>query len=106
VSYCYLLHFERPISPDHRCQHYLGFTTDLQRRIAEHRTGQAARLTEVAAERGIAFVVAKVWPDGDRRLERKLKNRHGSRLCPICNQRHQLDLLTSFDLDDCAEISF
>jgi hypothetical protein len=81
----YLLHFDKPISPAHTCRHYLGYTDDLQRRIAEHRAGTGARLVQVANERGIGFEVVRVWR-GDRGQERKLKNRkEGPTLCPICN---------------------
>jgi hypothetical protein len=80
----YLLHFERPISRKHTCQHYLGWALDLAARIAEHRNGRGARLTQVALERGIAFEVVRTWP-GDRAFERKLKHRKESpRLCPLC----------------------
>lgn len=80
----YLLHFERPISLAHTCQHYLGWALDLDMRLAAHRAGRGARLTQVAVERGIAFSVVRTWP-GDRVLERRLKNRKESpRLCPLC----------------------
>jgi hypothetical protein len=86
--YVYLLHFARPISPGkHTCQHYLGTCDDLAARIQQHERGgsQAARLTQVAHGRGIAFTVARVWLGG-RELERRLKARHESpRLCPICS---------------------
>lgn len=94
----YLLHFAKPISPNHTCQHYLGFSDTGFDRILQQRVGgsQAARLCQVAKERGIDFVVARIWPDGDRRLERQLKNRKDApRLCPICQQTpnaHQLPL--------------
>ena len=86
----YLLHFSGPIAPGrHTAQHYLGFTDDLERRIEEHRTGAGARLCEVAKERGLTFAVVRTW-DGDRQLERKLKNMHaGPKLCPICKDVHQ-----------------
>ncbi len=86
MGYCYLLHFDRPISPDHTCQHYLGYTAGrLRDRIAAHRRGHGARLTQVANERGIGFRVVRTWRDGSRGLERKLKNRKSSNdLCPIC----------------------
>lgn len=86
MSYVYLLHFERPISPKHTCQHYLGTAEDLAGRIQQHERGGrlAARLCQVAHERGIAFRVARVWLGG-RELERRLKDRKGSpRLCPLC----------------------
>ena len=111
MSAVYLLHFSRPIAPGkHTTQHYLGSSDDWQRRIAEHRAGTGARLTQVAKERGISFVVAQLW-DGDRQLERQLKRRHnGARLCPICNGRKhdaaQLDLLLSFTMADVEELSF
>ena len=80
----YLLHFERPICPTRPCQHYLGYTIDLDARLAEHRAGRGARLTQVAVERGIAFEVVRTWA-GDRTFERRLKHRKESpRLCPVC----------------------
>lgn len=102
--YCYLLHFEQPISPKHTCQHYIGWCTDLHRRMAEHRAGTAARLTEVAKERGIGFTVARVWK-GDRQLERRLKNqKSGPRLCPICSGTQEV--YERFTLDDVEAIAF
>ena len=81
----YLLHFDKPISPAHTCQHYIGYADDWEGRIEAHRAGHGARLTEVANERGIGFVVVRVWV-GDRELERRIKNRkEGPALCPVCN---------------------
>jgi hypothetical protein len=80
----YLLHFSKPISSLHTCQHYLGYTENLEERIAQHQAGCGARLTQVAKERGITFTVVRTW-QGDRKLERRLKNRKSSpSLCPIC----------------------
>lgn len=79
----YLLHFDRAIA-DH-AQHYIGYAEDVDARIAEHRAGNGARLMQVCAERGIGFVVAKIWPDEDRTFERWLKRqKHAWRYCPIC----------------------
>jgi hypothetical protein len=42
---------------------------------------------EVLKQHGINFTVVRTW-NGDRRLERRLKNRKNSpRLCPCCNAR-------------------
>jgi hypothetical protein len=83
----YLLHFDRPISPNHTTQHYLGWTSYLPARALAHLFGRGARLTQVAHERKIGFVIARVWP-GDRWYERKLKRqKNGPRLCPICAAR-------------------
>lgn len=96
-GYVYLLHFEEPISPSHPCRHYLGWVArDLNRRIEIHRRGRrrinkngksngCARLCEVAKQRNISFIVARIWQGGPD-LERRLKNQHNSpKLCPICN---------------------
>jgi len=86
-THVYLLHFDSPISEHHTCQHYIGFAECLQQRIAQHRRGDGARLTQVAKERGIGFRVVRVW-EGDRKLERSLKNRkHASHFCPVCNPK-------------------
>ncbi len=74
MGFVYLLRFDRPISEGHTTQHYLGYTRDLPARIEAHKTGQGARLCQVANERGIAFKVARIWR-GDRELERQLKRR-------------------------------
>ena len=108
---CYLLHFAQPIAPGrHTCQHYLGFTEDLEQRLADHRAGRGARLTEVAKERGIPFYVVNLWPGG-RDVETALKRLHNGRLlCPICNRPHdaQPGLFDSleFTLADVAEMEF
>lgn len=86
----YLLHFSRPISEAHSCQHYLGWCLDINARLAMHRAGKGARLTQVAVERGIGFEVVRTW-EGSRELERHLKNsKRGPRLCPLCRQIHGL----------------
>ena len=99
----YLLHFSGPVAPGHHTtQHYLGYADDLGPRVNAHAHGQGARLTQVAKERGLSFVVARTW-QGTRSDERRLKRRHNApRLCPICNGRHpvQLGLLP----DACAFI--
>jgi putative endonuclease len=77
----YLLHFE---TAHEHAQHYLGWALDHEERVKRHKAGNGARLPQVFAEKGIRFVVARLW-QGTRFLERKLKNRHNHRrLCPVC----------------------
>ena len=82
----YLLHFERPISPNSPSQHYCGFTKHgLQERLADHLAGRGSRFTQVAIERGVKFEVVRTWTGG-RSFERKLKNRKCLKMyCPVCN---------------------
>ena len=94
----YLLHFSAPISPRHTCQHYIGWAESWPDRIAIQRAGNgdAARLCQVAKERGIDFIIARIWPDGDKALERRLKNQHNTRrLCPVC--RGEMEILPDVD---------
>lgn len=77
----YLLHFERAYK---HARHYLGYTHDLDERLACHRAGTGARLMQVVTDASIDWQVARTW-DGGRDMERKLKKWHsGVNLCPIC----------------------
>lgn len=80
----YLLHFDTPLA---HARHYLGYTRNggLERRLAEHRAGNGARLMAVVQLAGITWELARTWPEGDRTLERRIKNQGGlSRFCPTC----------------------
>jgi predicted GIY-YIG superfamily endonuclease len=77
----YLLHFDRPY---YHARHYLGWSTDLDVRLADHAAGQGTRLLQVISAAGIHFTVARTW-SGGRKCERRLKGqKHGPRLCPLC----------------------
>lgn len=83
----YLLHFDRPIG---HAKHYMGWAIKgrLFARLAQHEAGngKASRLTRALARQGGTFTLARTW-EGDRFLERRLKNRNGgTRLCPICRE--------------------
>lgn len=92
----YLIHF----SPSYKhAGHYLGWADNIERRVALHQSGAGARLTQVAVQAGCKLILARVWADGDRTLERHLKNRHNApALCPLCR--------LEFTLDDVEELAF
>lgn len=80
----YLLHFDRPFG---HAKHYTGWAKDVDKRIGEHLDGgvKAANLVKKAADSGIGFSVARIWPNTTRSDERALKKQGGaSRRCPIC----------------------
>lgn len=84
----YILHLDTPL---HHARHYVGFSTNkrtLAQRIKHHRKGTAGcRFTEALREKGIGFTLARVM-EGDRTLERKLKQTHAApRYCPLCNPK-------------------
>jgi hypothetical protein len=89
----YLLHFAAPLgnpaNPRAQAAHYLGWALNLERRLAQHRTGQGAHITRAAVARGIGFEVVATWP-GDWQLERRLKALKATpRLCPVCGRHHR-----------------
>lgn len=80
----YLLHFARPYK---HARHYIGWTSDLDARLAEHQAGRGARLLAVVKAAGITWTLARTW-DGSRSRERALKHQGGaSRCCPMCGVR-------------------
>ena len=88
MSGVYLIHFSEPVA---HARHYLGSAAVLNVRLKKHWNGNGSRLMSVVKERGIRWVVARVWHARDTRsarmLERQLKRRHsGVRLCPICRK--------------------
>lgn len=89
----YLLH----IKPAYRhARHYLGSTPDerLEERLAEHKRGQGARLTQVVIKAGHELILVRVWPGG-REKERQLKRwKNSPRLCPLCNPNQDMSLPT------------
>lgn len=86
----YLIHFERPLS---HAQHYLGSSTRVLARLAEHAAGNGARITEVLWELGEEWVLAAAFelkPNSRktlREIESLAKVRHCSPVyCPICQK--------------------
>lgn len=78
----YLLHFDRSYR---HARHYIGFTQNLDKRLAEHRAGRGSPLIAAAIADGIDFQLAAIW-EGDRHSERRLHRQKNSRarLCPVC----------------------
>lgn len=83
----YLIHFDQPFK--HAC-HYIRFSESpacFERRIEHHRSGRGAAIMKAVTNAGIGWSVSRIWEDGDRTFERKLKNRKNSKqLCPHCNK--------------------
>lgn len=55
----YLLHFDRPYR---HARHYVGWTSNLDGRLAEHTAGHGARLLAVVHAAGIGWHLARTWP--------------------------------------------
>ena len=78
----YLLHFDRSYR---HARHYIGWTRNLEQRLAEHRAGRGSPLIAAAIADGIDFQLAAIW-QGDRHAERRLHRQKNTRarLCSIC----------------------
>ena len=78
----YLLHFDRSYR---HARHYIGFTQNLDQRLADHHAGRGSPLIATAIADGIDFQLAAIW-QGDRHDERRLHRQKNTRarLCPIC----------------------
>jgi predicted GIY-YIG superfamily endonuclease len=80
----YLIHFHTHYK---HAGHYLGWSSNVEARLEEHRKGQGARLMTVIYQHNIGWECVREW-EGDRELERRLKRWHsGAKLCPICKGR-------------------
>ena len=79
----YLIHFEKPLA---HSRHYIGWTSNLEKRLAHHKNGTGARILLALNLAGIAWKVVRTWPEADGHFERQLHNyKNSPRLCPICN---------------------
>lgn len=89
----YLIHFDTPYPRDDRSpvRHYLGWSSSgptsrgmIRRRLSNHATGRGSALMR-AVSRVSSWSVVRVWPTGDRTLERAIKRqRNLPRYCPVC----------------------
>jgi len=89
----YLLHYSARTSGNR--QHYLGWTRNLERRFAQHRSGFGCDETAKAVAQGLTITVAQTWR-GTLALETHLKewSREGrkgfSGICPLCDGKRKL----------------
>jgi predicted GIY-YIG superfamily endonuclease len=86
----YLIHFDEPIgnraNARGQAQHYIGYALDLAERLQEHARGDGARIMAAVVAYGVDWYVVKTWK-GNRKDERKLKNRKKARkICPVCKK--------------------
>lgn len=89
----YLVHFSAKTSEGR--QHYLGWSSDIERRFAQHRAGHGARETRKAVAEDLRLTLAQTWL-GTPRLESRMKawSRRGrkgfSGICPLCPREASL----------------
>lgn len=86
MGYVYLIHFEKPIG---NARHYTGYTDNFEKRISQHRNGEGSDLTRIANERGINWLVVRVWQDATIETEKSIKTMSTKITCPICRQKQK-----------------
>jgi predicted GIY-YIG superfamily endonuclease len=92
-GYVYLVHFSGRTKQGR--QHYLGFSSNLERRYGQHRFGWGANETKKAIAEGLKLTVAQTWK-GTPTLERRLKEwsreekKGFSGICPLCPREDDL----------------
>src|ERR1700722_5646600 len=89
VGIIYLIHFDKEIGNlDHslsKARHYLGWTSDLNKRLDRHKLGQGSSIMRYVEQSGIGWQCVKTW-EGTRDDERAMKNqKNAKRYCPICS---------------------
>ncbi len=89
VGWVYIIHFSQPLgnlsNPRAQARHYAGFALDPLARFQEHCTGQGAKITRAAVQRGITLTLVgchEAPQMTERMLKRQIKNT--PRLCPLC----------------------
>jgi predicted GIY-YIG superfamily endonuclease len=81
----YLIHFDRPY---HHARHYIGYTDDMDARLARHHAGNGSKLLAAVRKAGIEYEMVRTWEGVGRDFERELKNqKNAPRLCPVCKAR-------------------
>ena len=86
----YLLHFARPL---HGIRHYVGWTTDLPKRIRRHAAAGGAAIPRLFAAAEIPFAIARLWPSETTLFERHIIRRihkDPTAWCPICEHQYRL----------------
>ena len=86
-GHLYLFHFNAPLgnlsNRRAQAQHYVGFTDDLDTRIAKQLAGKGAKIVAAALERGLVFELYS-WP-ATLEVEKLVKARkQTSVFCPAC----------------------
>lgn len=83
IGSVYLVHFARRY---HGKQHYMGFSTDVAKRVKAHKAGRGAPLLAAVSRRGIGWRVVRTWARKDGFFEQRLKRGFALKeLCPVCS---------------------
>ena len=97
IGQVYIICFDRPYKSEsgRTVRHYVGFATDLNKRIAHHKANTGAKLIRALNLAGIDWKVVRVFKNVSREIERKIKNyKKTDAFCPNCFSSHLQTLST------------
>ena len=84
IGNVYLVHLARSLNG---ARHYLGFSTDIPKRIKAHRAGRGTPLLGAATKKKIPWRLVRTWRNRDGYFEQELKRGHDMKdLCPVCSR--------------------
>lgn len=80
----YLVHYKQPRKHHRHAVRVVSGPASLIRTL--YRELDPSVIDAKAADAGIGFVLVRTWIGKDERFDRRLKRqKHHSRLCPVCN---------------------
>lgn len=88
MSAVYLIHCHGELgNPDtHTARHYLGYAENVEERLQKHASGNGSAFMAEVARRNIEWECVRIWENGNRTFERRLKNQKNHKhFCPICS---------------------
>jgi hypothetical protein len=103
----YLIHFAERIGREGRngAQHYIGWASNVEARVIDHRRGNGAAIMAEVSRRGIDWEVVRLYPGWTRHDERRRKRAgHFDRDCPVCTPGEHKPILSTVysDVAKCA----
>ena len=88
-SYCYLIHLDSACGRNFYggASHYVGYSNNIQRRLANHAAGQGdgSKFTTEASRKGYDLKLGNLWY-GNKDFEKKLHKMNGKYHCKLCKK--------------------
>jgi predicted GIY-YIG superfamily endonuclease len=105
-GYIYIIHLARPLRGS-KSRHYVGFSTQVEKRLWHHRNNTGSNFLREANRQGIPYCLVVIFA-GTKADERRLKNRKNTaKYCPCCTgkprhlqSKHLLPHEQSYKLTD------
>ena len=93
----YIIHFDEAVEYDNSqrygdSRHYIGQSTDISHRFAQHYLGEGSLMTKAAKSQGVIMTLAAIFPVGLVEVEQHLTRYGATKLCPLCTMESTPEL--------------